>query len=586
MLILFETPAGYAIFKLLDENKLTEVDNLFRDFETPEAASKIIKLKHFEKFADTTEALAATTAAVEGKLCKSLKKILKKYCVELQEQLAVADAKLGNAIKDKLSLSCVSNTAIQELMRCIRSQIDGLLAGLPKKEMTAMALGLAHSLSRYKLKFSPDKIDTMIIQAVCLLDDLDKELNNYVMRCREWYGWHFPELGKIITDNIAFVKTVKVIGTRENTINSDLSDILPEDVEEKVKEAAQISMGTEISEDDILNIQHLCDQVIEISQYRAQLYDYLKARMMAMAPNLTVLVGELVGARLISHAGSLINLAKHPASTVQILGAEKALFRALKTKKDTPKYGLIYHAQLVGQSSTKNKGKMSRMLAAKAALATRVDALGEDGNFNLGAEHKVKLEARLRILEEGNLRRISGTGKAKAKFEKYHVKSEHIQYPTAVDTTLASGKRRHSEIEDKKPLIEEIAAKQDEEIPKKKKKQQSTQDTEELNLQDEDPVKQDPETAAVSKKKKKKKVKAEMVEEDTTKSVVKEETVAESSEAIEEQRKKKKKKKAKQEVKGTEEVQVSEETTPPTTESNEELVSEKRKKKKKKSQDE
>ena len=85
-------------------------------------------------------------------------------------------------------------------------------------------------------------------------------------------------------------------------------------------------MGTEISEDDILNIRHLCNQIIEISQYRTQLYDYLKARMMAMAPNLTILVGELVGARLISHAGSLINLAKHPASTVQILGAEKALF--------------------------------------------------------------------------------------------------------------------------------------------------------------------------------------------------------------------------------------------------------------------
>lgn len=459
-----------------------------------------VKLKHFEKFADTTEALVATTAAVEGKLCKSLKKILKKHCNELQEQLAVADAKLGNAIKDKLSLSCVSNTAIQELMRCIRSQIDSLLAGLPKKEITAMALGLAHSLSRYKLKFSPDKIDTMIIQAVCLLDDLDKELNNYVMRCREWYGWHFPELGKIITDNIAFVKTVKIIGTRENTINSDLSDILPEDIEEKVKEAAEISMGTEISEDDILNIQHLCDQVIEISQYRTQLYDYLKARMMAMAPNLTVLVGELVGARLISHAGSLINLAKHPASTVQILGAEKALFRALKTKKDTPKYGLIYHAQLVGQSSTKNKGKMSRMLAAKASLATRVDALGEDGNFDLGAEHKTKLEARLRILEEGNLRRISGTGKAKAKFEKYHTKSEYMQYPIAADTTLPSGKRRHSEIEDKKPLIEEIT-KPDEEIPKKKKKKEVSDSTDEPITQQ---VIQPEEEISISKKKKKK----------------------------------------------------------------------------------
>lgn len=480
-----------------------------------------VKLKHFQKFADTTEALAATTAAVEGKLCKMLKKTLKKHCSEVQEQLAVADAKLGNAIKDKLSLSCVSNTGIQELMRCIRSQMDALLAGFPKKEMTAMALGLAHSLSRYKLKFSPDKIDTMIIQAVCLLDDLDKELNNYVMRCREWYGWHFPELGKIITDNVAFVKTVKVIGTRENTSSCDLSDLLAEEIEEKVKEAAEISMGTEISEDDILNIQNLCDQVIEISQYRTQLYDYLKTRMMAMAPNLTVLVGELVGARLISHAGSLINLAKHPASTVQILGAEKALFRALKTKRDTPKYGLIYHAQLVGQASTKNKGKMSRMLAAKASLATRVDALGEDGSFDLGAEHKAKLEARLRILEDANVRRISGTGRAKAKFEKYHASSEFVQYPAAADSTLpsssgAGAKRRHSESEDKKPklYVEDMTPDAEQSaVPKKKKKRMSEGDVKEekkpiVKMEVEDPetpeANIDPEESAESSSKKKK----------------------------------------------------------------------------------
>ena len=148
------------------------------------------------------------------------------------------------------------------------------------------------------------------------------------------YGWHFPELGKIITDNLAFVRTVELMGFRENAKSTDLSDVLPEEVEEKVKEAAEISMGTEISDEDILNIKHLCTQVVEIQEYRAQLYEYLKNRMMAIAPNLTVLVGELVGARLISHAGSLMNLAKHPASTVQILGAEKALFKVRYLKTD------------------------------------------------------------------------------------------------------------------------------------------------------------------------------------------------------------------------------------------------------------
>merc|ERR1711962_1032761 len=167
-----------------------------------------------------------------------------------------------------MELSCEANSKVSELMRCIRSQASGLISGLPDKELAAMELGLAHSLSRYKLKFSPDKIDTMIVQAVSLLDDLDKELNNYIMRCREWYGWHFPELGKIITDNLAFVRTVELMGTRDNAKTIDLSDVLPEEVEEKVKEAAEISMGTEISGEDIINIKHLCQQVVEIQEYR------------------------------------------------------------------------------------------------------------------------------------------------------------------------------------------------------------------------------------------------------------------------------------------------------------------------------
>ena len=136
-------------------------------------------------------------------------------------------------------------------------------------------------------------------------------------------------------------------GFRTNASTTDFASILPEELEAILKAAAEISMGTEISDSDISHIHSLCDQVISISEYRTQLADYLRNRMNAIAPNLTALVGELVGARLISHAGSLLSLAKHPASTVQILGAEKALFRALKTKHDTPKYGLIYHVRFL-----------------------------------------------------------------------------------------------------------------------------------------------------------------------------------------------------------------------------------------------
>ncbi|XP_029462145.1 nucleolar protein 58 [Rhinatrema bivittatum] len=524
MLVLFETAAGYAIFKVLDEKKLQEIDTLWKEFETPEKANKIVKLKQFEKFQDTTEALAASTALVEGKLSKGLKKILKKIVAkEAHEQLAIADSKLGGVIKEKLNLSCIHSPMVTELMRGIRSQVEGLITGLPAREMAAMSLGLAHSLSRYKLKFSPDKVDTMIVQAISLLDDLDKELNNYIMRCREWYGWHFPELGKIITDNLVYCKCVRRVGDRKNFSTFDLSELLSEEMEEEVKAASEISMGTEVSEEDIENILHLCDQVIEISEYRTQLYDYLKNRMMAIAPNLTVMVGELVGARLISHAGSLLNLAKHPASTVQILGAERALFRALKTRKDTPKYGLIYHASVVGQTTAKNKGKVSRTLAAKTALAIRYDALGEDSNAEMGVENKAKVEARLRHLEEKGLKRISGTGKALARADKYQHKSEVRTYDPSGDSTLP--------FLSKKCKIEAEMETQETEVKRKKRKR--AQITE---LPAEEPPEEAEEEPVKKKKKKEKKIKIEVEEEEEEPS---------TSTAVEMTKKKKKKKKVK-----------------------------------------
>ncbi|XP_056444139.1 nucleolar protein 58 [Gadus chalcogrammus] len=530
MLVLFETAAGYAIFKVLDESKLQEVDSLWKEFQTPEKANKIVKLKHFEKFQDTTEALAAATAMVEGKIGKSLKKVLKKVVAkEAHEQLAISDLKLGGVIKEKMNLSCVHSPAIAELMRGIRTQMEGLITGLPPREISAMSLGLAHSLSRYKLKFSPDKVDTMIVQAISLLDDLDKELNNYIMRCREWYGWHFPEVGKIITDNLAYCKAIQKIGFRTNVATTDLSDILPEEVEAEVKLAAEISMGVEVSDEDITNILHLCVQVIEITEYRVQLYDYLKNRMTAIAPNLTVMVGELVGARLIAHAGSLMNLAKHPASTVQILGAEKALFRALKTRKDTPKYGLIYHASLVGQTSAKNKGKISRMLAAKSSLAIRYDALGEDTTSEMGIENRAKLEVRLRHLEDKGIRKISGTGKAMARADKYQHKSDVRVYDPSADSTIpsTSKKRKFEEVEEeeeeqpatpatkvKKPKKEAAAVEEAEtsevvevEPPKKKKKKKDK--AEEPAAEEEEEVVVKSEETTEKKKKKKKKVKDE-----------------------------------------------------------------------------
>ncbi|GFZ02832.1 NOP56-like pre RNA processing ribonucleoprotein [Actinidia rufa] len=472
MLVLFETPAGFALFKVLDEGKLSKVEDLWKEFSTADTARQVIKLKAFSKFENTSEALSAATLLIDSKPSKGLRKFLRAHCDG--ESLAVADSKLGNAIKEKLKIDCVHNNAVMELMRGVRSQLTELISGLGAQDLAPMSLGLSHSLSRYKLKFSPDKVDTMIIQAIGLLDDLDKELNTYAMRVREWYGWHFPELAKIVTDNILYAKVVKLMGSRSNAAKIDFSEILPEEVETELKEAAMISMGTEVSDLDLMNIKELCDQVLSLAEYRAQLYDYLKSRMNTIAPNLTALVGELVGARLIAHGGSLLNLAKQPGSTVQILGAEKALFRALKTKHATPKYGLIYHASLIGQAAPKHKGKIARSLAAKAAIAIRYDALGDSQDNSLGLENRAKLEARLRNLEGRERGRSAGSAKGKPKIEMYD--KDRKQGAGAMITTA---KVYNPSADAVLGRTGPEAEKQEEMVPQKRKKEAEPSQTEE-----------------------------------------------------------------------------------------------------------
>ena len=433
MLVLFETAAGFALFKVLKDKKLKKVDSLADEFSTLEKATKLVKLKAFEKFSDSKSALKAVASLLENKLPSSLRKFLKSNIVSkgISDELLVLDKKLCRVIEEKLGIKCVQGSGYLELVRGIRSQIEGLIAGYSEAEQRAMSLGLAHSLCRYTLKFSVDKIDTMIVQAVNLLDDIDKELNNYAMRLREWYSWHFPELARIITDNIVYAKCVTQIGHRDKCKNTDLSEIIPSEIESEVKEAAELSMGTEITQEDMDHIENLCEQVVSLSEYRVSLAEYLRNRMQAIAPNLTVLVGELVGARLIAHAGSLVNLSKHPASTIQILGAEKALFRAIRTKHDTPKYGLLYHASIVGSAPPSIKGKISRTLAAKCALCIRMDALGEEAEATIGVEHKQAMENRVKYLET-HLTPSAFSGK---KPQAYSRPAANPAYNTATDAT-------------------------------------------------------------------------------------------------------------------------------------------------------
>jgi nucleolar protein 58 len=165
----------------------------------------------------------------------------------------------------------------------------------------------------------------------------------------------------------------------------------------------------------------------------------------------------------VAHSGSLINLAKQPASTIQILGAEKALFRALKTKHDTPKYGLIFHASLIGQAAPKNKGKISRLLAAKTALAVRVDALGETTGPTIAIENRIKVENRIRQLEGGQ--KIATGTKASSAPAKYDAVSARAlappQYSTASDMVVVSEKKlkRERDNEEQEEVVSDKKAK-------------------------------------------------------------------------------------------------------------------------------
>jgi len=489
MLILFETSAGYSLFKLNNEKKFkkTDAEDIHDTFFSSEKAmNKNLTLVNFKPFSDTADAVSAATCLTEGTISKSLKQMLKKNIDSNDSAtLAVADKALGNSINSALdNISCVEDSKIQELFRGIRANMSDLFGdSMTGNDLKAMQLGLSHSLSRYKLKFSADKVDTMVVQAIGLLDDLDKEINIYAMRTREWYGWHFPEMGKIVTDHVQYAKCILACGMRVNYAAEDLTGIIDDEhVLENLKNASLISMGTEISEPDIEHIKELAAQVVSLMEYRAQLYTYLKNRMNAIAPNLTLLVGELVGARLISHAGSLMNLAKAPASTVQILGAEKALFRALKTKSDTPKYGLIYHASLIGQAAPKNKGKISRVLAAKASLAIRVDALSDDTTADtaVGYECRAKVEARLRQLEGGVVVSKGGgqmTGKKTAKYVSpadtngYNAESDMVG---VIPETPKSEKKKKN----KKDKSEKKSKDKSEKKEKKKRKAEDMDDVE------------------------------------------------------------------------------------------------------------
>lgn len=411
--VLYEHAAGYALFTVAEFEEISmflpQVESSVTDFSKFHA---IVKLASFSPFKTAISALENINAISEGIAPQDLLVFLDDFFSKLKKKkctLGVADAKLGAAITESIEVQCSHFGAVPEILRGIRFHFHRLVKGFTDKGAGIAQLGLGHSYSRAKVKFNVHRSDNMIIQSIALLDQLDKDVNTFSMRIREWYSYHFPELVKIIPDNYMFAKSAKFIKDRKNLTQDKLEEleeiVMDSSKAQAIIDAAKMSMGMDISVVDLINIEMFAERVVKLSEYRKKLSEYLHNKMNSVAPNLQSLIGDQVGARLISHAGSLTNLAKYPASTVQILGAEKALFRALKTRSNTPKYGLLYHSSFIGRAGLKNKGRISRFLANKCSIASRIDCFLEQPTNVFGESLKQQVEDRLKFYESGEIPR-------------------------------------------------------------------------------------------------------------------------------------------------------------------------------------
>jgi len=486
---LFEHAAGYAIFKV---NATEEIGALLPEVQESvtdlERFGRLVKLVAFSPFKNAANALENINSISEGMVHEDLKAFLEANIPTGKKKskvaLGISDAKIGGVIQEACNIQCEYGQTVSEILRGVRLHFHKMIQGLTAETSGKAQLGLGHSYSRAKVKFNVHRVDNMIIQTIALVDQLDKDINTFSMRIREWYSYHFPELVKIVNDNYLYAKLAQYIKSRKELTEEKLEgleEIVMDEAKAKaIYVASKSSMGMDISPIDLINIESFANRVIGLVEYRQKLHAYLTSKMNQVAPNLQALIGDLVGARLIAHAGSLTNLAKYPASTVQILGAEKALFRALKTKGKTPKYGLIFHSSFIGRAGAKNKGRISRYLANKCSIASRIDCFTENPSNLFGKKMHEQVDDRLKFYE---------TGEAPMKNE---------------DAMMEV-------LEELKSLAEETNDVTNSEKKKKKKKKKAKEEDEDEN---EEPAQENGNVETSEKKKKKKKRKAEEVEEE------------------------------------------------------------------------
>ncbi|MCK4670818.1 MAG: NOP58 family protein [Nanoarchaeota archaeon] len=247
-------------------------------------------------------------------------------------------------------------------------------------------------INRYNTALTKDAIkasvseDQFIIQAINSIRETQKVCNILAKRLREWYELHCPEFSKSIGSHEKFAELIQ---------KKDKTELLKEI---KTKE----TMGSDMSKEDLAPIKKLAKELVAMYKFLEEQEIYLKRTMKNMCPNLLAITGPLVGAKLIESAGSLHKLVNFPASTIQLLGAEKALFRHLKTGARAPKYGLLFDHPFISTAKDRDRGKIARHLANKIALTVRIDFYG--GKF-IGDKFRDDLEKFIKKLESRKVRK-------------------------------------------------------------------------------------------------------------------------------------------------------------------------------------
>ena len=217
-------------------------------------------------------------------------------------------------------------------------------------------------LAIYKIKKESASEDKHLIQAINSIDEIDESISKLIERIREWYALYFPEMD-VIKNNETYIKLISQNKSKEKIMEAK-PDAFPINV---------MDLEDDINPQDLEIMNKYANSIFELQKTRKEIEDYIDIKMDTIAPNLKLIVGSSLGAKLISHAGGLKRLATYPSSTVQIMGAEKALFRHLKSGDRPPKYGLIYQHPQVRGAKWWNRGKIARMLAGKISLAVRRD---------------------------------------------------------------------------------------------------------------------------------------------------------------------------------------------------------------------